>query len=74
MKINKLETHDRLLSFQKEQRNLIQEGCEECLKKNPYSLALQEKSKYIYIFAHPRTIGLDEKLDLIRRGLISTPK
>jgi hypothetical protein len=55
MKLNRLETHDRLLHFKKDQAQNIFQGCEECLKKNPLSLALQEKSTYIYIFAHPRT-------------------
>lgn len=55
MKLNRLETHDRLLHFKKDQSLNINKGAEECLKKNLLSLALQEKSPYIYIFAHPRT-------------------
>lgn len=55
MKINRLETHDRLLEFKKDQSNTISQGVEDCLKKNPDSLSLQQKSPYIYIFAHPRT-------------------
>jgi len=55
MKINRLETHDRLLHFKKDQALNIFQGAEDCLKKNPLSLSLQEKSPYIYIFAHPRT-------------------
>jgi hypothetical protein len=55
MKIQRLETHDRLLHFIKDQSNTISQGCEDCLKKNPLSLALQDHSPYIYIFAHPRT-------------------
>lgn len=55
MKINRLETHDRLEHLKKDQSQNIFEGAETCLKKNPLSLALQEKSPYIYIFAHPRT-------------------
>ncbi len=55
MKINRLEAHDRLLHLKKDQSLNISQGCEDCLKKNPLSLALQEKSPYIYIFAHPRT-------------------
>lgn len=65
MKIKRLETHDRLLSFQKEQSDIVSQGCDECLKRNPYSLALQAYSDYIYIFAHPRTVGLDEKIQWI---------
>jgi hypothetical protein len=55
MKINRLETHDRLQHFVKDQSANIFQGAEDCLKKNPYSLAIQEKSPYIYLFAHPRT-------------------
>lgn len=55
MKINRLETHDRLLHFKKEQEINVFQGAEDCLKKNSLSLALQDKSPYIYIFAHPRT-------------------
>lgn len=55
MKIHRLETHDRLLHFKKEQAINIAQGAEECLKKNPLSLALQENSPYVYLFAHPRT-------------------
>lgn len=64
MKIHKLETHDRLQHFKKDQEINIFLGAEDCLKKNPLSLALQEKSPYIYIFAHPRTAedGVNKKL------------
>ena len=55
MKVNRLETHDRLLHFKKDQSNIIQQGAEDCLKRNNISLGLQERSDYIYIFAHPRT-------------------
>jgi hypothetical protein len=55
MKINRLETHDRLQHLKKEQTSSIVQGLNDCLFKNEYSLALQEKSPYIYIFAHPRT-------------------
>lgn len=55
MKLNRLEAHDRLLHFKKDQGINIFKGAEECLKKNPYSLALQDNSPYIYLFAHPRT-------------------
>lgn len=55
MKLNRLETHDRLLHLKKDQSNVIQQGAEDCLKKNSLSLAYQRRSPYIYIFAHPRT-------------------
>jgi len=55
MKLNVLDTHDRYLELMKNFSNIMSQGCEDCLKKNPLSLALQAKSPYIYIFAHPRT-------------------
>lgn len=55
MKLNRLETHDRLLHFKKDQELNIFKGAEDCLKKNPDSIFYQEKSPYVYLFAHPRT-------------------
>jgi hypothetical protein len=55
MKVNRLETHDRLEYFQKDQEKSVAEGAIDCMTKNPLSLALQEWSDYIYMFAHPRT-------------------
>lgn len=55
MKVNRLEAHDRLQYFIEDQSKKIWEGADDCLKKNADSLRLQEKSPYIYIFAHPRT-------------------
>ena len=64
MKLNRLETHDRLLHFKKQQLDNILQGAEDCLKKNPDSLFLQSKSPYIYLFAHPRTCddGVTKKM------------
>lgn len=55
MKVNILETHDRLKHFVKDQSANIYKGAEDCLKKNELSLAIQDKSPYVYLFAHPRT-------------------
>jgi len=55
MKVDRLETHDRLLHFKKDQALSISQGVEDCLKKSNLALLLQDKSPYIYIFAHPRT-------------------
>jgi len=55
MKINRLEAHDRLLHFKKDQALNIFQGAEDCLKKNRLSIGLQQYSPYIYLFAHPRT-------------------
>ena len=55
MKVDRLETHDRLLHFKKDQALNIAQGAEDCLKRNPLSLAIQSRSPYVYLFAHPRT-------------------
>jgi len=55
MKVNILEAHDRLLHFKKDQEANIFQGAEDCLKKNEDSLFYQDRSPYVYIFAHPRT-------------------
>ncbi len=64
MKLNRLETHDRLEYFKKNQESNIFQGAEDCMKSNSLSLALQDKSPYIYIFAHPRTHddGVNKKM------------
>lgn len=64
MKINRLETHDRLQHLQKDQALNLSQGCDDCLKKNELSLALQKHSPYIYIWAHPRTMddGVTKKM------------
>ena len=64
MKVNILEAHDRLLHFKKDQEANIFQGAEECLKKNEDALFYQDRSPYIYIFAHPRTAdnGVDARL------------
>jgi hypothetical protein len=55
MTLDRLEAHDRLEHLINDQWKTIAQGAEDCLFKNPDSLALQEKCHYIYIFAHPRT-------------------
>ncbi len=64
MKIDRLEAHDRYQYFIQDQSKQIFQGADECLRGNPDSLRLQEKSHYIYIFAHPRTAddGLNKRL------------
>lgn len=62
MKIDRLETHDRLLYFQK-QSNTIYEGCMDCIKNVPESI----KSPF-YVFAHPRIVDHEEKKSLILSG------
>lgn len=55
MKINTLDAHDRLLHFKKDQSANLFQGVEDCLKRNPDCLSMQEYFPYVYIFAHPRT-------------------
>jgi hypothetical protein len=55
MKVNLLETHDRLKHLKKEQSINIFHGAEDCLKHNEDSLFFQDHSPYVYLFAHPRT-------------------
>lgn len=55
MKVDRLETHDRLQHLQQDQAINLAQGCEDCLKKNRLSIQLQNYSPYIYIWAHPRT-------------------
>lgn len=64
MKLNRLETHDRLLHLHKDQALNINQGAQDCLKKNPLSVGLQQYSTYIYLFAHPRTAedGVNKKM------------
>ena len=76
MKINRLETHDRLIHFKAEQSLNIAQGANDCLTKNRLSLALQERSPYIYIFAHPRTAddGVNKRMLWQPRLMKPTPQ
>lgn len=61
MKINRLETHDRLLEFQK-QADLVAQGVQDCIDNVPDTI----KTPF-YVFGHARTIGMDEKVDIARQ-------
>ena len=74
MKLNRLETHDRLEHFVKDQSQNIFLGAEQCLKENPDSLAIQEKSPYVYIFAHPRTADDGITKRMLWQPRLSIPK
>jgi len=54
MKVNRLETHDRLEHFKKQEFDLGQ-TCQSIIDQRPFG------EHPFYIFAHARTIGLDEK-------------
>jgi len=74
MKLNRLETHDRYQHLMQDQSANVFQGAEDCLKKNPLSLALQEKCPYIYIFAHPRTAEDGTSKKLFWQPRLSIPK
>jgi len=58
MKIDRLETHDRFLEFLK-QSDFISKGCSDCMKNRPAQFTMP-----FYIFAHCRTIGMDERISI----------
>ncbi len=63
MKIDRLETHDRLEHFKKDQLDNINKGIQDT-KKNPLYLAIQDRCPYIYIHVHARTCddGVTKKI------------
>ncbi len=61
MKLNILETHDRLLQFNK-QKDEISMCCQEIINRRPFG------DRSFYIFAHKREIGMDEKFSLFLSG------
>jgi hypothetical protein len=74
MRLNTLETHDRYELLKKEQSNILSIGADECLKKNPLSLALQSRSPYVYMFAHPRTMEDGRTKKMLWQPRLSKPK
>ncbi len=74
MKLNRHETHDRLLHLQKDQALNLAQGAEDCLKKNYLSTCLQQYSPYIYIFAHPRTADDGYTKRMIWQPRLTKPK
>ncbi len=74
MKIERLEAHDRLLHLKQDQALNVAQGAEDCLKKNSLSLALQQHSPYIYVFAHPRTADDGVNKRMIWQPRLTKPK
>lgn len=68
-KTSRLEAHDRYEYLIKDQSEAVQQGAEDCLKKNSLSLAYQERSPYVYLYGHARTHE-----DGIRKRLIWEPR
>jgi hypothetical protein len=69
MKINTLETHDRLQEFQKQADNISQ-GCQECIANRPAEF----ENRPFYIFAHKREIGTDERIEMYNSDLYTSLK
>lgn len=65
MKVSRIDAHDRLLHYQK-QNDDIGACCQNLIDQRPFG-------EYpFYIFAHPRTLGLDEKVKLYSSGKYDT--
>lgn len=64
MKLDRLETHDRLLEFNK-QSDYISKGCQDCIRMRPKEYG----NHPFYIFAHKRELGLDERVALFNEDL-----
>jgi hypothetical protein len=62
MKLNRLETHDRFLHYIK-QSNDIAECVQSLIDQKPFG------NHPFYIFAHARTIDLDEKIAIFQQDL-----
>lgn len=74
MKIHKLDVHDRLTFVKKQQEADVFKGADDCLKVNKLSLALQDKSPYVYLFAHVRTSEDGKNKALYWQPRLSKPK
>ena len=61
MKLNRLDTHDKLLEF-KQQSASIGECCQSLIDQRPFG------EHPFYIFAHKRTLELHERYDLFITG------
>lgn len=59
MKLNRLETHDRFLEFNKN-TDAIYQGCMECLRNVPENIKFP-----FYVYAHSRQIDFDEQKSII---------
>ena len=69
MRLNRLEAHDRLEYLHKDQSETVAQGASDCMLRNPWSLKLQSKCPYIYIFAFAKTAD-----DGVNRKLIWQPR
>lgn len=67
MKLDRLETHDRLLVFKKQSEDISQ-GVQECLRNVPEAITCP-----FYIYGHARAVDDDEKTSLIIQGHTKAP-
>jgi hypothetical protein len=65
VKLKRAETHDRFTYFQQQDFD-IAACCQDLIDKKPFG------DNAFYIFAHARTIGLDEKIKLYASGKYKT--
>ena len=65
MKIDRLETHDRFTYFTKQGLD-ISACCQNLIDQRPYG------DHPFYIFAHARSLGMDEKIKLYMTGNYKT--
>jgi len=66
MKIDRLETHDRLEHFTSQSFD-IAKTCQDIVNRRPFG------DHPFYIFAHKRSLGMDERWDLFTRRMIENP-
>lgn len=64
MKVNRIDAHDRFLKFQ-EQADYISRGCQDCIDNRPEEFVMP-----FYIFAHNRTIEMDERIAIFQDDMI----
>lgn len=68
MKVNKFETHDRLLHYQKQQDSMG-EAVEECIRNVPDCI-----TSPFYVYGHSKSVGFDEKISLLTLGYEQAPE
>jgi hypothetical protein len=67
MKLNRSETHDRLLQYQKQQQS-IGDAVFECIRNVPEGI----KSPF-YVYGHSRSVSYDEKVSILLDGYGEAP-
>lgn len=67
MKVNRLETHDRLLEYQKQQQDMGQ-AVLDCIANVPDGI-----NSTFYIYGHSRSVAYDEKVSILQLGYEEAP-